>query len=76
MFDEVMAGILDEWDDDEGLIIVISDHGNMEDVTVRHHTENDIPTLIIGNKKSEFAENYTSLADFVPSCDRILFGSE
>lgn len=73
-FDEVMTGILDEWDDNEGLIVVISDHGNMEDVSVRHHTENDIPTLIVGSKKSEFAENYNALTDFVPACDRILFG--
>lgn len=76
MFDEVMAGILDEWDDDEGLIVVISDHGNMEDVTVRHHTENDIPTLVIGSQKEKFAENYSALNDFVPACDRILFDSE
>ncbi len=73
-FDAVMAGILDEWNDDEGLIIVISDHGNMEDLSVRHHTGNDIPTLIIGNQKSVFAENYSALTDFVPACDKILFG--
>ncbi len=74
-FDQVMTGILDEWDDNEGLIVVISDHGNMEDIGVRHHTENDIPTLIIGNQKSEFAENYTALTDFVPACDKMLFDS-
>ena len=32
-FDEVMAGALDEWRSDEGLIIVVSDHGNMEDLS-------------------------------------------
>lgn len=73
MFDQVLTGILDEWDMDEGLIVVISDHGNMEDVSVRHHTENDVPTLIIGNQKETFAENYATLTDLVPAFDKILF---
>jgi hypothetical protein len=75
MFDDVMSGILDEWDDNEGLVVVISDHGNMEDLTVRHHTENDIPTLVIGAQKSQFADNYNALTDFVPACNKLLFGS-
>ena len=73
-FDQVMAGIMDEWDDAEGLVVVISDHGNMEDLSTRHHTMNDVPTLIIGERASEFADGLVSLTDFVPACDRILFG--
>lgn len=75
MFDQVMAGILSEWQEDEGLIIVTSDHGNMEDVSDRHHTENKVPTLIIGSQKSEFAEGYTALTDLVPRFDKFLFGT-
>lgn len=75
MFDQVMTGILDEWDDDEGLIVVISDHGNMEDLSIRKHTENDIPTLIIGNRKEEFADGYSALTDLVPASDKILFNT-
>jgi 2,3-bisphosphoglycerate-independent phosphoglycerate mutase len=72
-FDQVLTGILDEWDDDEGLIVVISDHGNMEDISVRHHTENDIRTLIIGKRSAEFADGYSALTDLVPACDKMLF---
>lgn len=75
MFDQVMTGILDEWDDDEGLIVVVSDHGNMEDISVRHHTENDVPTLIIGSRKAEFAEGLITSADLVPRFDKIIFGT-
>ena len=33
VIDGVMKGLLAAWDDDQGLIIVTSDHGNMEDLT-------------------------------------------
>ena len=76
MFDQVLSGVLDEWDDDEGLVLVISDHGNMEDLSIRRHTLNDVPTLIIGNRAAEFAEDYQALTDFVPACDRMLFSPD
>ena len=71
-FDEVLAGVLDEWDSTNGLLIVISDHGNMEDISTRHHTLNDVPTLIVGKRAAEFAEDFRALTDFVPACDKIL----
>lgn len=73
-FDQVMAGVLSEWNDDEGLVIFTSDHGNMEDMSHGKHTENDVPTLIIGKNKDEFAENFTQLTDFVPRMTDYLFG--
>lgn len=75
LFDRVMAGALAEWRDDEGLLIVTSDHGNMENLSHGKHTENDVPTLIIGNGKERFAENLHSLADLVPAMADFLFSS-
>lgn len=66
MLDGVMEGILSKWDDDEGLVILTSDHGNMEHIGDRRHTENDVPTLIIGNQKDAFADGFSRLTDFVP----------
>ena len=74
-FDEVLAGILDEWDDDAGLVVITSDHGNMEDLGTRRHTLNDVPTVVVGALAEEFVKDYEKLTDFVPACDRILFGS-
>ena len=74
-FDEVMAGALDEWRSDEGLMVVVSDHGNMEDLSTRRHTLNMVPTLVVGERAQDFADGYKSLTDFVPACDRILFDS-
>lgn len=66
LFDGVMSGVLDAWDDDEGLVIVTSDHGNLEDISTRSHTENDVPTLVIGSRKDAFADGFTDLTGFVP----------
>ena len=76
MFDQVLRGLLDEWDDDEGLALVVSDHGNLEDISVRRHTNNDVPTLIIGSRAAEFAIGYKTLADFVAACDKMLFSAD
>lgn len=74
-FDQVLAGLLEEWGDDDGLIVITSDHGNMEDLGTRRHTLNDVPTVVVGARASEFARGFRSLTDFVPACDRMLFGS-
>lgn len=73
-FDRVLAGLLEEWRGDDGLIVITSDHGNMEDLGSRRHTGNDVPTVVIGEGAAEFASGYQSLTDFVPACDRMLFG--
>ena len=74
-FDAVMAGVLEEWDDDAGLVVITSDHGNMEDLSTRRHTLNPVPTLVFGRGAAEFARDFKSLTDFVPACDRMLFNT-
>ena len=71
-FDGVMSGVLDSWDDDEGLVIITSDHGNMEEIGNRKHTRNNVPTLIIGKRKDEFADGLADLTGFVPRMARLL----
>ncbi len=73
-FDQLLAGLLEEWQSDDGLIVITSDHGNMEDLSTRRHTVNDVPTVVIGARATEFAAGYRSLTDFVPACDRMLGG--
>jgi len=72
LFDGVMAGVIEKWDDDEGLVIITSDHGNMEHIGSRNHTENDIPTLVIGNAKAAFADGFHDLTGYVPHMARLL----
>jgi hypothetical protein len=46
--DEVLGSLMNSWDGENGLILLTSDHGNLEDLSTRHHTRNDVPLLIIG----------------------------
>ena len=65
-FDHVMRGVMDGWRDDEGLIIITSDHGNLELQGDRRHTNNLVPAVIIGDAKAAFADGLTDLSDFAP----------
>ena len=72
-FDRVMAGLLEVWPDD-GLIVISSDHGNMEDLSTRRHTENPVPTLIIGAGHAAFAAGLTDLVGLTPHILTALYG--
>ena len=65
-FDEVMGGIMDEWDMDDGLALVTSDHGNIEDMSSRHHTLNLVPTLLIGNSHARLSDGINDLTNLAP----------
>jgi 2,3-bisphosphoglycerate-independent phosphoglycerate mutase len=66
-FDEVLRGLTEAWDD--GLILVTSDHGNMDDLSTRKHTDADVPALVIGNKpaRDEFTRDMKDLTDIAPA---------
>ncbi len=70
--DRVMAGLLEAWDDSEGLIVLTSDHGNLEALGERGHTRNPVPTLVIGDASHEFAHALTDLTGFAPAIRRML----
>ena len=54
-FDVVLSGLLDQWDDSNGLILITSDHGNMEDLSTRRHTDAKVPGLLIGSSEARTA---------------------
>ena len=67
-FDEVLGGLTEVWDED-GLILVTSDHGNMDDLSTRKHTAADVPALVIGEKsaREEFTRGMKDLTDIAPA---------
>jgi hypothetical protein len=71
-FDRVMQSLLDVWEDEQGLIIITSDHGNMEVQGDRRHTENPIPTVVIGSQRYEFADGFHNLTHITPAIRRIM----
>ncbi len=73
-FDEVLSGLVEVWND--GLILVTSDHGNMEDLSTRRHTDADVPALVIGNKaaRQEFTRDMKDLTDIAPAIWKTVMG--
>mgnify|MGYP001030106947 FL=1 len=47
--DEVITGLIEIWNDQDGLILITSDHGNLEDLSTRRHTANPVPLVLIGS---------------------------
>ncbi|MFP4322668.1 MAG: hypothetical protein ACLFTK_09455 [Anaerolineales bacterium] len=70
--DGVLAGLLDAWQDDDGLIIITSDHGNLEVQGDRRHSLNDVPTVAIGAGREPFAQGLRTIADVTPGILRAL----
>ncbi|MEN8173301.1 MAG: metalloenzyme domain-containing protein [Chloroflexota bacterium] len=68
-FDQVLGALVSAWDHDRGLILITSDHGNLEDMSTRRHTRNPVPALLIGAPKLRvrFAKNLLDLSDITPA---------
>ncbi len=72
-FDQVLGGLLEAWDDTAGLVLITSDHGNLEDLSTRKHTANPVPGLVIGapELRAQFSEGLTDLAGVAPAIYRL-----
>lgn len=68
-FDLVMGTLFARWDDRQGVILITSDHGNMEDLSTRRHTSNPVPALIVGDKKlrDDFTKDLDDLTGVTPA---------
>ena len=59
----MLGGLLDAWDAQNGLFILTSDHGNIEEKNQRQHTRNPVPTLLVGPGHAELAAQIHDLQD-------------
>ncbi|HEX3046099.1 MAG TPA: alkaline phosphatase family protein, partial [Bacillota bacterium] len=50
-------------------LLVVSDHGNIEDLSVKTHTRNPVPTIAVGDRALEFNQ-IQSLMDIYPAVMR------
>ena len=84
IFDGVLGGVTERMKDeggtlrvkDELLVVVTSDHGNMEDLSTRKHTSANVPALVIGEKlaRDEFTRAMTNLTHIAPAIWRAVMG--
>lgn len=59
--------LLNHVDLDRTSVILTSDHGNIEDLSSRNHTLNDVPTIVWGAHRDQIANRIKSLADITPA---------
>lgn len=52
---------------EEVLLLVASDHGNIEDLSVRTHTRNPVPIFAWGRGSGRIAERVRTIADVTPA---------
>lgn len=78
MLDEVIGGLVDAWDDSDGLILVTSDHGNLENLSTRRHTDARVPGLLIGSPqaRASFARDLHDLTGIAPAIWRCVMDAQ
>lgn len=54
------------------LVILTSDHGNIEDMGIRTHTRNKVPLIAVGPGADEIKNGATSLIDIMPRVTRLM----
>ena len=67
--DEFLIALLDEVAQDladDLLVVLTSDHGNIEDITTRRHTTNPIPLMAWGRDAQDFVAGVSDLAGVAP----------
>lgn len=72
LIDAVLGGLLAGWDDARGLLILTSDHGNLEEKGHRQHTRNAVPTMLVGRDHAAHAASIHDLTDIAPVVRRAL----
>jgi 2,3-bisphosphoglycerate-independent phosphoglycerate mutase len=73
-FDGVLKGLLTDWGNEDGIILLTSDHGNMEDLSTRKHTDANVPLLVFGEKtiRNDFKKGITDLTGIAPAIHSFL----
>ena len=70
--EEFLGALLMRVDLSTHLVILTSDHGNLEDLSVKTHTRNPVPTLLWGAGAADVASGIRDLSDIAPAILRHL----
>jgi phosphopentomutase len=65
--DEMFSGIKGAVDFTDTLLIITTDHGNVEDMKTRGHTRNPVPLIAVGLGHERF-RGLTSITEVTPRC--------
>ena len=56
------------------LILVASDHGNIEDLSIKTHTRNLVPLIVWGKNSERFLEQVEAIQDIAGALLKLVFG--
>lgn len=75
--DGVLAGLEAAGFFDGGLLVLTSDHGNLEDLSTRRHTTNPVPWLVVGPNpwRAALAQAGPDLTAVAPALERLWDGT-
>jgi len=71
-----VRAVVERVDLSETTVLLTSDHGNVEDLSVRNHTRNLVPTLAWGARRAEVQSRVRTLADITPAIIETLTAKE
>jgi len=69
--DRFLSALLPLWSGADRLLVLISDHGNVEDATTRSHTHNPVPLIALGPGSELLRREVRRLQDFTPTLLRL-----
>jgi hypothetical protein len=72
--DAFVTSLLESIDPENTLLLLASDHGNIEDLSVRTHTRNRVPVLAWGKGRERIAAEVRSIQDVTPVILDLLAG--
>lgn len=75
MLDALLGGVLEAADLNALLVLLVSDHGNLEDGRHTTHTRNPVPALLIGHGREVVREGLQAITDVTPAICRWLAGA-
>ncbi len=76
-FDAMLGGLLESLDTSHTLLCLTSDHGNIEDMSIKTHTRHPVPLILYGHRHREMASllqatSKPSLTHVTPAITKIL----
>lgn len=71
-FDAFLGGLIEKLDLSTTLVVMISDHGNIEDLSTKGHTRNPVPCIALGARRKEFVRRIKNLTHITPTIVQFL----
>jgi 2,3-bisphosphoglycerate-independent phosphoglycerate mutase len=66
-FDKFLSGFLEFFDPSKMLLIISSDHGNIEDLSTKSHTRNRVPCILAGKYCHKLVKQIKNLTHITPA---------